>query len=72
MNAATLSDRDLLKSIVLEVLREEPAMLKALVREVLIENNIVVSTEQAENRKEIEKLILEDFEEIGEVYKALA
>ena len=72
MTVATLTERDLLKSVVLEVLREEPALLKAVVREVLIENNIVVSTEQDARRKEIEALILEDFNEIGDVYKALA
>jgi hypothetical protein len=72
MTAATLTDREMLKSVVLEVLREEPMLLKAVVTEVLKENNIVVSLEQAVRRKEIEALILEDFEEIGDVYKALA
>lgn len=72
MTAATLTERDLLKSVVLEVLRQEPALLKAVVQEVLIENNIIVSTDQAARRKEIEAMILEDFDEIGDVYKALA
>ncbi|MCF8246963.1 MAG: hypothetical protein K9J37_18570 [Saprospiraceae bacterium] len=72
MTAANLTDREMLKSVVLEVLRQEPALLKSVVREVLVENNIVVSTEQAARRKEIEAMILEDFDEIGDVYKALA
>lgn len=72
MTAATLTERELLKSVVLEVLRQEPSLLKAVVKEVLIENNIVVSTEQDARRKEIEEFIQADFEEIGDVYKALA
>ncbi len=72
MTAATLTERDLLKSVVLEVLRQEPALLKAVVQEILIENNIIVSTDQAARRKEIEAMILEDFDEIGDVYNALA
>jgi hypothetical protein len=72
MTAATLDNRELVKSVILEVLRQDPTLLKSVVKEVLMENNIVVSAEQAENRKEIEKMILEDFEEIGDVYKSLA
>ena len=72
MTVANLNDREMLKSVVLEALLEKPSLLKAIVTEVLIENNVIVSTEQAARRKEIEAMILEDFEEIGEVYKALA
>jgi hypothetical protein len=72
MTAVIATDREMLKSIVLEVLKDEPALLKAIVKEILIENNVVVSTDQAARRKEIEAFIQADFEEIGDVYKALA
>jgi hypothetical protein len=72
MTAENMANREMLKSVVLEVLKEEPALLKSVVKEILEENKIVISTEQANRRKRIEALIREDFDEIGDVYKALA
>ncbi len=72
MTAATATDREMLKSLVLEVLKEEPTILKAIVKEVLEENHIIVSTEQGARRKYIEALVREDFEKYATVFKALA
>ena len=65
-------DKAQLKAIIKEVLAEDPALVKSVIKEVLLENQIIVSDEQGERRASIEKMINEDFDQYGEVFKSLA
>jgi len=67
-------DKITLKSIVREILREEPDLLKEIIKEIFVENEIIKThtDEQAKRRKRLEKLIDTTFDEYDEVFKALA
>lgn len=58
--------------MVIEILKEEPQLIKAIVKEVLEENQIIISDPQQERRKQIEAMINEDFDKYDNVFKALA
>lgn len=61
-----------LKSFFKEILLEEPKFFKEILTEILEENQVSSSDEQAERRKKIEAMIDEDFDKYDEVFKALA
>ncbi|MEZ4955395.1 MAG: hypothetical protein R2825_17675 [Saprospiraceae bacterium] len=61
-----------LKSFFKEILLEEPKFFKEILTEILEENQVSGSDEQAERRKKIEAMIDEDFDKYDEVFKALA
>ncbi len=65
-------DRMELKTIIREILKEDISLFKDVIREILAENQIITTTEQAERRKKLERLIDEDFDKYDEVFKALA
>lgn len=65
-------DRAELKSIVKEIMMEDMSFFKETIKEILIENQIIISTEQAERREKLEKMISEDFDQYDDVFKALA
>lgn len=65
-------DRAVLKSIIKEALREDTTLFKDIIKEIIIENQVVVSKGQEERRKKLEKMIQEDFEKYDDVFKALA
>lgn len=65
-------DKTQLKSVVREILTEEPTLFKSVVREILIDHQIIVSEDQRERRARIEKMIDEDFDQYDEVFKSLA
>ncbi|HFA50673.1 MAG TPA: hypothetical protein ENJ95_16825 [Bacteroidetes bacterium] len=65
-------ERKALKALFTELLFEDSGMFKKLILEILEENKIIVSDEQAERRKKIEAMIDEDFMKYEEVFKALA
>ena len=65
-------DKAQLKSVIKEVLAEDPVLFKSVVKEILIEHQIIVSKDQRERRARIEKLIDEDFDHYDEVFKSLA
>ena len=71
MNVQTI-DRQMLKTVVLELMTERKDFFKGILREILAENQIIVSKEQAERRARLEGYISEDFEKYDEVFKALA
>ncbi len=62
----------MLKTVVLELMTERKDFFKGILREILAENQIIVSKEQAERRARLEGYISEDFEKYDEVFKALA
>jgi hypothetical protein len=61
-----------LKSFFKEILLEEPKFFKEILTEILEENQVSGSDEQAERRRKIEAMIDEDFDKYDEVFKALA
>lgn len=72
MATVTISDPDQLKEIILEVLRQNPDLLKSAVKEFLL-SETTSSTETPDARKErMRALIQEDFDRYEDVFKALA
>ncbi len=65
-------DKAQLKSVIKEVLAEDPALFKSVLKEILADHQIIVSEDQRERRVRIEKLIDEDFDHYDEVFKSLA
>jgi len=65
-------DKRLLKSIIKEIIKEDISIFKETIKEILVENKVIVSEAQAERRKRLEKLIDDDFKQYDEVFKALA
>lgn len=65
-------DKAQLKAAIKEVLTEDPALFKSVIKEVLADHQIIVSDEQGERRARIEKMIDEDFDQYDDVFKSLA
>lgn len=65
-------DRTALKALIKEILKEDINLFKDVIKEILIENQVIVSKEQEERRKRLEKMIADDFDKYDEVFKALA
>jgi hypothetical protein len=65
-------DKEALKFVVAEIIMENPKYFKEIIREILLENKIIVDEEQAERRKRLEKMINEDFDKYDEVFQSLA
>lgn len=69
MTAITISDPQQLKEVVLDVLKENPDILKAAIKELLEP----IAEEAPGARKErMRALIQQDFDRYEEVFKALA
>ncbi len=65
-------DKETLKADLILLIEEKPELFKNLIKEILREKINKLPMDKDERRKVIEKLILEDFQEIGDVYRALA
>lgn len=65
-------DKNLLKEIIKEIIKEDISLFKETIKEILVEHKVIVSEQQAERRKRLEKLIDDDFKKYDEVFKALA
>ena len=65
-------DRTTLKSILREILNEDINLFKEVIRELLIENQVIASKEQELRRQKLEMMINEDFDNYDDVFKALA
>ncbi len=63
-------DRDLLKSVLIEILKEQPQLLKSVIQEIIKEKTSQKEEELSE--EEIIKLIDKDFEKYDDVFRALA
>ena len=61
-----------LKILLKEILREDASLFKDVIKEILIENQVIVSDDQAARRKKLEAMINEDFDKYDDVFKALA
>lgn len=66
------ADREVLKSVLEEMLQEKNSLLKEVIKEILVENQVIVSDKQAERRKQLKAIIEDDFEKYDEVFRALA
>jgi len=65
-------DKLTLKAVVKEILLEDSSIFKDIIKEILTENQVIISEEQQSRRKKLEKFIDEDFDNYDEVFKALA
>mgnify|MGYP001800462898 CR=1 FL=1 len=65
-------DKEVLKSALKEILREEPGLIKEAIQEMLSNNDPSVSETEVERRNRLEKLLDADFDKYEEVFKALA
>jgi hypothetical protein len=65
-------DKGTLKAVMTELMFEHPAYFKALIKEILLENRVIVDDAQAERRKRLEQMINEDFDKYDEVFQSLA
>lgn len=71
MNAQEV-DREMLKSVVAELLFNDPKYFKHLLTEILLEHEVIAKEEPEARRRRLEQLINEDFDKYDEVFKRLA
>jgi hypothetical protein len=65
-------DRAVLKATIREILIEDSDVFRAVIREVLAETEIPSIQAKTERQQKIERLIKSDFDKYDEVFKALA
>ena len=65
-------DKEVLKSVITEVLIENPNYFKEILTEILSENSIIESNVKNERSFRLKEMIQEDFDKYGEVFKSLA
>jgi len=65
-------DKEVLKSVITEVLIENPNYFKEILTEILSENSIIDSNVRNERSSRLKEMIQEDFDKYGEVFKSLA
>lgn len=72
MTAATLTDRELLKSVLIEVIEERPELFKAIFKEIIAESKAQPHSEEEAHLQELDAIITEDFLRFDKVFRALA
>ena len=65
-------DKEALKSVITEILIENPNYFKEILTEILSENSIIESNTKNERSSRLKEMIQEDFDKYGEVFKSLA
>jgi Tfp pilus assembly pilus retraction ATPase PilT len=65
-------DKEILKSVITEVLIENPNYFKEILTEILSENSIIKSNVNNNRSSRLKEMIQEDFDKYGEVFKSLA
>jgi len=65
-------DKKVLKSVITEVLIENPRYFKEILTEILSENSIIDSSDINESSSKLKDMILEDFDKYEDVFKSLA
>lgn len=65
-------DRNILKSVIKEIMMEDSSLFKEVIKEILAENQLTTLEEQVERRKRLEKMISEDFDKYDDTFNALA
>ena len=65
-------DRNQLKSVIKEILAEEPSLFKSVIQEILVDHQVIGPDAQAERRAKLERMIDKDFDQYDDVFKSLA
>ncbi len=65
-------DKKVLKSVITEVLIENPRYFKEILTEILSENSIIDSSDKNGRSSKLKEMIKEDFDKYGDVFKSLA
>jgi Tfp pilus assembly pilus retraction ATPase PilT len=65
-------DKEVLKSVITEVLIENPNYFKEILTEILSEHSIIDSNVKNERSSRLKEMIQEDFDKYGAVFKSLA
>ena len=65
-------DKSQLKSVIKEILIEDPSLFKSVVREILVDHQVIGPKAKAERRAKLERIIDEDFDRYDDVFKSLA
>ncbi len=65
-------DKRTIKRLIKEVLQEEPSLLKSLINEVLIENDLIPLPDSEPRTKRFEMNLEDDLDSFGDVFKAIA
>ncbi|MFT4664196.1 MAG: hypothetical protein ACI8YQ_000897 [Polaribacter sp.] len=65
-------DKRTIKKLIKEVLQEEPSLLKSLINEVLIENDLIPLPDSEPRTKRFEMNLEDDLDSFGDVFKAIA
>ncbi|MEQ8706157.1 MAG: hypothetical protein RIC19_19655 [Phaeodactylibacter sp.] len=65
-------DKEVLKSVITEVLIENPNYFKEILTEILSENSIIDPKVKNNRSSRLKEMIQEDFDKYGEVFKSLA
>ncbi len=72
MTAATLTDREMLKSVLIEVIEEKPELFKAIFVEIFAEGKANSLFDEEAHLQELDAIITKDFKRFDKVFKALA
>ena len=72
MTSITISNPQQLKEVVLNVLKENPEILKAAIEEILLPPARLEAETPDARRKRMRAMIQQDFDHYEEVFKALA
>lgn len=65
-------DKEVLKSVITEILIENPNYFKEILTEILSENSIIESNINNERSSRLKEMIQKDFDKYGDVFKSLA
>jgi hypothetical protein len=65
-------DKAQLKAILRELITEDAYLFKAVIKEILIDEKIILPADKFSRSERVEKLIEDDFERFDDVFNALA
>lgn len=65
-------DKAQLKAVLRELITEDMYLFKAVIKEILIDEKIILPAENFSRRERVEKLIEDDFNRFDDVFNALA
>jgi putative NIF3 family GTP cyclohydrolase 1 type 2 len=72
MTAATLSEKNLVKAALIEVIEERPELFKAIIKEIIAEGKANSLFDEEVHLQELDAIITKDFKRFDKVFKALA
>ena len=72
MTAATLTDREMVKAALIEVIEERPELFKAILKEIIAEGKANSLFDEESHLQELDAIISKDFKRFDKVFKALA